>query len=233
MNANIINSVNKAVTIKEPYDHFYIKDVFSRKEYSDILKYLPEERYYESFNHPDAVTEYGSTRLRFPLNNENLGLLDLDRQLFWTNLLVTLNSHELKMAIFNKVSDDLTTRFKMPLEEIPASPSPFLFKDISGYSISVHPDSPKKSVTFQIYLPPDDSTEDIGTCVYKQIPKVKGEKKEFVKVKRFPFLPNSAYGFAVSNHSWHGVDKLGQAGIERNSLMIIYYLDVPHHQFKY
>ena len=51
-------------------------------------------------------------------------------------------------------------------------------------------------------------------------------EEKFEEAKRFPFKPNSAYAFAVSDSakrkSWHGRDRLtGFAGV-RNTLMVLF-----------
>jgi hypothetical protein len=222
----LLSAVDLTPLDKEPYDHFYMGSVFSATNYQKLLFSLPKKDLYEQFLHPDAkVSEYESTRLRFPLVKENLDKLE-DKE-FWTELTEACCSRELQAAVFKKLKGDLETRFKMPIDKIPASPSVFLFKDITGYKISPHPDSPKKAVTFQLYLPENWDNEDVGTIVYTK------EKQGFNKFKQFKFHPNTGYGFAVSRKSWHGVEPVGKPGLERNTLMIIYYLDNPNDSKKY
>jgi len=225
----LVNSVNNVVLETSPYDNFYMSTVFEQVTYDRLLFSLPSRSDYEQFLHPDAkVSEYESTRLRFPLLDSNLNKTK-DKE-FWQELTKACVSKELHQAIFKKLEGDIKARFKMPIMDIPCHPEAFLFKDITGYKISPHSDSPKKVVTFQLYLPEDESNVDVGTIVYTQD---KQQKSQFHKVKQYRFAPNTGYGFAVSRKSWHGVEPLGKPGLERNTLMIIYYLDKPEEHRKY
>jgi len=227
----LVAAVKNCPLDKKPYDHFYMPSVFSQENYSRLIFSLPERSSYEQFLHPDAkVSEYESTRLRFPLVSENLAKVPEGSRDFWQEVIKAATSPDLQLAIFTKLKDDLEERFKMPIMKIPASPSAFLFKDVTGYKISPHSDSPKKAVTFQLYLPEDESNVDVGTVVYTHDKK---DKKKFNKFKQFRFAPNTGYGFAVTKKSWHGVEPIGTPGLERNTLMIIYYLDEDHKKFGY
>jgi hypothetical protein len=76
----------------------------------------------------------------------------------------------------------------------------------------------------QMYLPEDTSQLDLGTSLFVRHRRLLGGT--FEEVKRFPFRPNSAYAFAVSDSpqrtSWHGRERLtGFAGV-RNTLMVLF-----------
>ena len=82
-----------------------------------------------------------------------------------------------------------------------------------------------------IYLPRDESQRDLGTSLYKVRPSLKALQSKdgwFTEVKRFPFLPNSGFAFAVSNSwkkkSWHGRERLREDAGVRNSLVTTFYL---------
>lgn len=88
-----------------------------------------------------------------------------------------------------------------------------LVRDLPGYQIPPHTDSLKKVITVLIYLPEDDSFQGEGTSIYE--PKEKGftcktgrhyDFKDFNKVKTMPFKPNSAFIFARTDNSFHGVE---------------------------
>jgi hypothetical protein len=80
------------------------------------------------------------------------------------------------------------------------------------------------------YLPEDESTLDLGTSVYRRN---KGLiMGSFEEVKRFPFKPNSAYAFAVSDsakrRSWHGRELISGFNGVRNTLMLLFQRTSPH-----
>jgi hypothetical protein len=167
-----------------------------------------------------------STRSLLELKTENLTQLPEPLQLFWSTIERALRSEEVKHAIFNQLGPDLAERFKIPLDEvaqIEAYPSPALFCDSPGYSIKPHPDVKTKIVTTQFYFPADRRQEDLGTSLYVLKRAVLTRKSYFERVHTFPFLPNSVYGFAVSNHSFHGRDIVRTDAGLRHSLLNIYY----------
>jgi hypothetical protein len=97
---------------------------------------------------------------------------------------------------------------------------PVLFRDITGYKISVHADNLDKVITSQIYLPRDESQAHLGTSFHRR----KGDRS-FEKVKTLPFTPNSGYAFPVTTESWHSVEQMRESDGARDTLMLIWYLE--------
>lgn len=83
-----------------------------------------------------------------------------------------------------------------------------LVRDMPGYAIGPHTDSPKKVITALFYLRGQE-----GTSIYT--PKEAGftckggphyEFEQFEKVATMPFKPNSMFAFVKSDKSFHGVE---------------------------
>ena len=92
-------------------------------------------------------------------------------------------------------------------------PRPVLYTDLDGYAIKPHPDTRRKVLTMQIYLPADDTQRELGTTIYKISPMGIFAWKSYglAKEKTLPFLPNTGYAFVVIHPayslfraSWHG-----------------------------
>jgi hypothetical protein len=88
-----------------------------------------------------------------------------------------------------------------------------LIRDVAGYHIGPHTDSPQKVITVLFYLPSDESLVGAGTSIY--VPRDSSftceggphyEAKDFVINYTMPFKPNSAFAFLKSNNSFHGVE---------------------------
>lgn len=103
--------------------------------------------------------------------------------------------------------DVLCERFG--IEEDGLTNETLLVRDMPGYEIGPHTDSPKKVITALFYLRGEE-----GTSLYT--PKDKGftckggphyEFKDFDKVATMPFKPNSMFAFLKSDKSFHGVEK--------------------------
>ena len=85
-----------------------------------------------------------------------------------------------------------------------------LVRDPPGYQLGPHTDDPKKVFALVFYLKGEN-----GTSLY--VPKEKGFEhdglahlkfSDFERVKEIPFIPNSVGGFARTNSSFHGVEKI-------------------------
>ena len=218
---HFINAVDSADYSKLPYEHCYINNIFSDEVYDEILKNLPHDEDYYYMKHPD-LSDYGkeSPRLRIELNSNYVSTLPEGH----VYRLVTkiLHSKELKALFFDKFKDTLV---KSNRHKLQCSPQPCFMRDKTSYKIKPHPDSLGKIVTFQIYLPEDNSHENVGTIVNTD--KGHGSSERFPIYKQFKFHRNTAYAFPVSKTSWHSVNTLVDEEIDRNSLMSIYYHKRP------
>ena len=108
-------------------------------------------------------------------------------------------------------------------------PRPVVYSDLDGYAIKPHPDTRRKVLTMQIYLPADDSQRELGTTIYKISPMGVFAWKSYglVKDKTLPFLPNTGYAFVVIHpaysllrSSWHGREAIS-VPVEKPRLSIL------------
>lgn len=101
--------------------------------------------------------------------------------------------------------------------------------DHAGYSIGAHPDTPKKVLTMQFYLPERGNAEQVksfGTCVHTaQQYRARDPKKNGKATceRKFQFLANSAYSFTVHGTSYHSVDGVGKAVGLRKTVLVNWY----------
>tara|TARA_R110000751_G_scaffold23590_2_gene65142 strand:+ start:147 stop:920 length:774 start_codon:yes stop_codon:yes gene_type:complete len=231
---NLIEAINKSDYHTDPYEYFYMSSVFSEEFYQEILDSLPEDDGYEHFHHRDAsikdkdgATTGLSTRRRAKLNSTFIK----KQGGVWGRFAKILYSEELKDILFDKFEKSLSAR-EEALGSGPsvygAKPSVFLFRDKNGYKIAPHPDSAGKAITFQIYLPEDNSHENVGTIINKKVDKKENGRscRSMVEHARHKFHRNSGYAFPVNSQSWHSVDTLSAPDFDRNSLMVIYYCGV-------
>ena len=192
---------------------------------------LPEAAAYTADNPRIHTRKDGLvTRSMLSLSPPGLERLAEPQRSFWTQVAEALTAPQLRHAIFAKLSQDLSRRFRLPADQlasVPAFPKPALVQDLGGYEIAPHRDTRSKIVTMQFYLPEDMSKTDLGTTVYRQrlfrLRNIVSLRNRFEAVKQFPFAPNSGYAFAVGPKSWHGREKVPIASGKRNSLMLIYY----------
>jgi hypothetical protein len=225
---HIVAAVRAAQLIREPFSHVYMENVVPAAVYAAMLRNLPPKELYVPLNPRKWVRADGtSTRDQFYLTPENIAKLPQEGAALWRSLVHAVGDGMLKAALFAKLAPDLAARFAMAEERVAEIDCVYeitLVRDTEDYRIKPHPDGLNKIVTMQMYLPEDTSQLDLGTSLFVRHRRLLGGT--FEEVKRFPFLPNSAYAFAVSESpqrtSWHGRERLtGFTGV-RNTLMVLF-----------
>jgi FkbM family methyltransferase len=175
---------------KSPYPYVYVKDFFKESFYKDILANMPDK--YEEIEKTRGTKGYPKRFTASIPNNDA-----------WNAVKNNLLSGEFKQSLLDKfgIKDDNFT------EDL------VLVRDFEGYQIPPHTDSTAKVITALIYLPKADEFVDEGTSIF--VPNKKGftcktgkhyDFKDFTKKKTMPFKPNSAFIFARTDNSFHGVE---------------------------
>ncbi len=225
--------LDAAVVETEPFAHFYLEGVFPDDVYARMLETMPDPGLYRSLSDKHVLEDGTSTRDVLQLDDDAVAKMDEESRPLWGGISAALRSPQLQRKIFAVFRDPLAKRFKVApadAEDVEGFPNPAFIRDLGGYEIRPHPDSPSKVVTTQYYLPRDAAQEDLGTALYKlkilQLKNLMSPRNAFVKVKQFPFRPNSMYGFAVTRTSWHGRELVPFAAEARNTILNIYY-DAP------
>jgi hypothetical protein len=170
---HLVTSLRKCTAYDEPYSHLYAEECFPADLYAAMLSNLPDPKLYHPLNHRDNIQADGtSTRGYLTLAERNdLPRLPGDQRVLWTAVADALGASDVKRAIFSHLRKDLTARFRVPETEVYNIETDLqidLLRDVSGYAIKVHPDSSKRVVTAQFYLPADLSQRDLGTSIYRQ-----------------------------------------------------------------
>jgi hypothetical protein len=200
-----------------PFDHLVLTGVWPDDVYPQLLHLLPPDSYYRELKHSDAMLPDGrSARLQFPLVAENIARLPDGMRQFWASVAAAVKSAAVENAYKTKFAETLTRVTGKSAGAIRLRPYATLFRDIGGYKISIHPDSPRKAMTTQFYLPADDSQVHLGTLFHSR-----SADGSFDAGRAMRFAPNSGYAFAVCPESYHSVNPMRPDDKPRNSLMII------------
>jgi hypothetical protein len=221
---HIAGTVRKTPLGTSPFSHVLMDEFFPPEFYEQIMANMPETRFYGELQHEDARLANGrSARRKLELRPAHLRRLPDAQRKFWTAITEALLSPELEAAYREKFGASLMQagRFPEGFDKVKLHPAPMLIRDLGGYKISVHCDSFRKAVTTQYYLPSTRSQVHLGTTFHTR----DMETGEFIKVKSLEFAPNHGYAFAVTADSWHSVEQMTSADGERNSIMLIYYID--------
>ncbi|MSQ58080.1 MAG: hypothetical protein EXR36_00085 [Betaproteobacteria bacterium] len=200
-----------------PFDHMALEEIFPPEAYAELLAMLPQDHYYRELKHSDAIMAGGrSARLQFPLLAANIDRLPPAQRTFWKEIVAGLNAPKVEQAWrakFNPVLESMTGRAGAAIK---FQPHITLFRDLGGYKISIHPDSPRKAITIQYYLPADESQVHLGTVFHD-----KDASGGFREARAMRFAPNTGYSFAVTPKSYHSVKPMSSQDRPRNSLMVI------------
>jgi hypothetical protein len=161
-----------------------------------------------------------SLRIKMDLFPEQIRHLPRSKKRVWLLVGQALCSKRVGEAFRRKLLPGLRERFGARAQSIRFYPIPILTRDVPGYHIGVHPDTHWKGMTIQIYLPPDDAIENVGTLFHS------GSKAlGFQREKQIPFVPNSGYAFAVGEKTYHSVDLVGSHVVTRDSILLTYFVD--------
>ena len=217
----LVAAVEKAELQHDPFDHIYMRPVLSPETYDELLRGMPERRFYRELKHRDALRNDGtSTRLRMYLFPELVRKLPPAQKRAWMPVARALRSRTLELAFKRKFRAALEERFGKKVEKIGLFPIPILLRDQPGYRIGIHADKDTKAVTVQFYLPRDESQRGIGTIFHEAQDGAGADK-----TTQMQFLPSSGYAFPVSlTKSWHSAASTTEADGERVSMMVTYYI---------
>ncbi len=221
---NAIDAIAGAESFERPYPLILFRDFFPADFYRRLLRCFPDVERFAGLNGD-------GTRREYALYDERSDPGSDEAREIWGIVRRVLCSPEIASALRAKLDQGFRIRAKRSGEgwPIPMHPRPVLYTDLDGYAIKPHPDTRRKVLTMQIYLPSDESQRELGTAIYKVSPMGVFAWKTYglVKDKTVPFLPNSGYAFVVIHpafsllrSSWHGREAIS-VPVEKPRLSIL------------
>jgi hypothetical protein len=214
---HLVEVIGRTAVSTEPFEHMVLEGVWPAHHYSTLLAALPGDAFYRELKHSDAILPDGrSARLQFPLLPENIRRLPEGPREFWMAVMRAVTAPRVIESWKSRFAAALERVTGRPVSRIRLRPYATLFRDLGGYKISVHPDSPRKAITTQFYLPIDASQAHLGTVFH-----TRRSDGTYDVAKTMRFDPNSGYAFAVSPTSYHSVNPMRPNDRPRNSLMVI------------
>jgi len=219
----LVASVEQARASETPFYHLEFDRVFPDDVYAAMLRAMPVANDYRALPGRDNVNildDGSSTRVKIDLFPEYIRKMPAPKREVWELVGRALCSNEVRDAFVRQLAPGLERRFGSGYRDIGMFPIPILTRDLPKYRITPHTDTKWKGITIQFYLPPDDSTEHIGTIFHERLP-----DGSMPKVVKMPFLPNSGYAFAVGSDTWHSADPVGPEVKTRDSILHTYFVD--------
>ena len=224
-----VGSIKAAEHSAHPFPYIIFRDFFPASFYRDLIRAMPKQGY-------DPITGSGS-RMALRLYGDHIGQIEPPLQPMWAAVSTMLTSKEVEQAIRVKLHDGLEIRARGDKvagpEGLKLVAKPVLYEDRDGYQIKPHPDTRKKVVTMQLYCPPDERQEKLGTTLYQASLKGLFHVGSYClePVKTVPFLPNLGYAFVVlkayhtlTKMSWHGRPPI-QTDRSRFSILNTFYVN--------
>jgi hypothetical protein len=217
-------AILNAQSFEAPYPLILFRDFFPAEFYRRLLDRFPANDRFVQLNGE-------GTRRQYNLYDERADPGSEEGRVAWSIVRRVLSSPEIALALRSKLDAGFRIRAKGSREgwPIPMFPRPVVYADLDGYAIKPHPDTRRKVLTMQIYLPADDTQRDLGTTIYKISPMGVFAWKSYglTKDKTLPFLPNTGYAFVVIHpaysllkSSWHGREAIS-VPVEKPRLSIL------------
>ncbi len=214
-----------------PFAHFFIEDVFPQDFYRDMLARLPGAGAYTPIDETGTVGR-GSYRDRHVCDLEQAvkDEASAGNERFWADLDGWLMSEDFSSLIVGKFRPAIDERFGEGVR-LGVSTDCRLVRDFTNYAIPPHTDTDHKLVSLLFYLPRDDSKRHLGTSIYA--PRDSGfagdggkhyKPELFRHVARMPYVPNALFAFLRTDWSFHGVEPIADAEVERNLMLYNIYV---------
>src|SRR6059058_6005598 len=170
----VAESIRGAREGSVPFYHLQFDRVFPPDFYGEMLRTMPDENDYRPMS---GKSKTGSsrpdgkpTRTKIDLFPEYIRHLPTEKFAVWEAVGRVLRSEEVKAALIQKLAPGLRRRFGENFASVGMYPVPILTRDIPGYRVFKHTDSLWKGITVQLYLPADDSNQNIGTIFHERRP---------------------------------------------------------------
>ncbi len=201
-----------------PYPYLWAEGVIPKEFYAELIRNIPNISHFSS-------SERYPRRYALDLASNELNQLSSTQLRFWSEVIRIFQNDDFMNAIIQKFRPDLKGS-RPNLQS-----SLHLIRDQSNYSIGPHTDLPSKVITLLFYLPATENQKHLGTSIY--VPKTRGficktgahyPFHGFDKTLTVPFLPNSVFGFARSDVSFHGVESTEEHEMERRLLIYTIWL---------
>ena len=188
---SLSESVRNADTSGDPYQHWFVRDVFPVDIYRD-LKAMP-------FRVPELDGVSGTREVH-----------NADRVYFAGQNLQEFDSARATAEAFQDADTValLSASFAAPLGDTYVRIE--YAQDADGFWLKPHTDIGVKMFTMLIYMSDDPCHADLGTDIYAD---------QDTHVGRSPFVPNAAMIFVPSTNTWHGFERRPIHGVRRSIIV--------------
>lgn len=210
--------IRSAKVSTNPYPHVYVTDVYPTNVYACIRRFMPGG---DDAAHLAGIYRRTQKKPRFSIplrddkgpfstsNKRSTAVKALANLKFWNEFSKYMGGAKILDAWLSLFQSTLKKRIGSRSNK-KLYYSMDLTRDLTGYNIRPHRDTPNKYVTTLYYLPETAENPFIGTVALRQKGSVKKnqayqEWKHFDIAKAAAYVPNVAFAFVPCERSWHGV----------------------------
>ena len=209
-----------------PFPHIYVEEVFPDHFYTRLLDHFPPSETLPRITDVRPVRgKVYENRLVLPMLPEHISGLPEVYRSFWSETVPWLLGETFGRGVLSKFMDFIEKRFKAA-RTMTFYPESLLVEDHVNYSLGPHTDAPSKVISLLFYLPYDASKSYLGTSIY--IPHdptftcpggPHHDPAKFKAIMTMPYRPNTLFGFAKTDNSFHGVESITEPDICRRLLL--------------
>jgi hypothetical protein len=208
-----------------PYPHIYVRDVFPREYYAELLRNLPPAEVLKPITQARNVRGPYDDRFVLGLTPAELARLPDPYRAFWTDLTGWMVGGRFGPLVLGKFGHFIEQRFQ-GMSGVQFTDEALLVEDRTRYALGPHTDTPAKVLSMLFYLPADESQSHLGTSIY--VPKDPqfvcegGPHHPFDRFDRMitmPFVPNALFAFLKTANSFHGVEPIREESVRRHLLL--------------
>lgn len=220
---HIVGAISRAEEASDPFVHLRLADVFPSDLYSAMVRSMPGNDVYRPMSgraRESRAPDGRPTRIKLDLFPEFVRRLPNGARDVWDVVGRALRDPLVRDAFRERLCAGLGKRFGAAYRTTGLYPIPILTRDVAGYRIGIHPDTRRKAITVQLYLPADHTIEHVGTVFHRL-----ATDGRYERASQMPFAPNTGYAFAVGGDTYHSVDTVGDEVRTRDSILLTYFTD--------
>ena len=210
-----------------PYPHIYVEDVFPTDFYAALKASWPHAQAMQTLDELGRVGKGGyPDRFVMPLQKTRVEALPAGPREFWLGFGPRLLGPHFLAAMLDKFRPYVLERFGRVVSDVEFESEALIVRDRTNYAIGPHTDAPHRFMSFLFYCPDDDRLSHLGTSIY--VPKDSLFRcaggphyppTQFERVVTMPYRPNTLFAFLKTDRSFHGVEQIMDADVERDVLL--------------
>jgi len=217
--------------LEAPFPHQVVTGVFPPAYYEELLAALPSDETYRSIGATGTLSSADAYKDRYVCDLIELAAREMDGEAtFWRELAAWMLHDRFRDFLVGCYAAHTAARIGEGMAMRATVDARFV-RDRTNFAIGPHTDAPKKLLSLLFYLPRTAAQSHLGTSIYEPLdPAFRcsgGPHYPFERFRRTvtaPYVPNSLFVFFRTDRSFHGVEPIRDADVERNLLLYNIYV---------